>query len=144
VLVERVRALSRDPQRESILILSHGPEDDSENERWLALIDARAGDVRRTAPFRRVRVETLREDWPEKRAASEARIRAFVEQAGRDGGRAIVIPYRVAGFGPYAQVLDALSYVSDGKGLLPSLAVAQWVRRQVEELRGGDFRAPAS
>jgi sirohydrochlorin ferrochelatase len=144
VLVERVRALSRDPQRESILILAHGPEDDAENERWLALIDTRAGAVRRAAPFRRVQVETLREDWPEKRAVSETRIRAFVEQANRDGGSAIVIPYRVAGFGPYAQVLEGFSYVSDGKGLLPSAEVAQWVRRQVDELRGGDFRAPVS
>jgi hypothetical protein len=89
-------------------------------------------------------VETLREDWPEKRAVSETRIRAFVEQANRDGGSAIVIPYRVAGFGPYAQVLEGFSYVSDGKGLLPSAEVAQWVRRQVDELRGGDFRAPVS
>jgi sirohydrochlorin ferrochelatase len=144
VLVERARALSQDPSRESVLILSHGPEDDAENERWLARIDARAEAVRRALPFRRVQVETLREDWPEKRADAEARIRAFVAEAGRDGGRAIVVPYRVAGFGPYASVLEDLTYVSDGKGLIPSLGVERWVRRQVEELRSGPFRAPAA
>lgn len=142
VLVERARALSQDPARESVLILGHGPEDDAENERWLARIDARAAAVRAALPFRRVQVETLREDWPEKRADAEARIRAFVAEAGRDGGRAIVIPYRVAGFGPYASVLKDLTYVSDGKGLIPSVGVEQWVRRQVEELRSGPFRAP--
>ena len=135
VLVERARALSRDPRRESVLILAHGPEDDAENERWIRQIDARADAVRDLAPFRQVRVETLREDWPEKRRASEARIRSFVEEAGRQGGRAIVIPYRVQGFGPYAQVLQGLSYVSDGRGLLPSAEVEQWVRRQAETLR---------
>lgn len=142
VLVERARALSQEPGRESLLILGHGPEDDAENERWLARIDARAETVRRALPFRRVQVETLREDWPEKRIAAEARIRAFVAAAGRDGGRAIVVPYRVAGFGPYASVLKDLTYVSDGKGLIPSPGVERWVRRQVEELRSGPFRAP--
>ena len=139
VMVERVRALSRDPRRESVLILAHGPESDSENARWIRQIDARAEAVRRLAPFRAVRVETLREDWPEERAASEARIRTFVEQASRDGGQAIVIPYRVQGFGPYAQVLRDLSYRSDGKGLVPSAQVEHWVRRQAEALRASLF-----
>jgi sirohydrochlorin cobaltochelatase len=142
VLVERVRGLSRDPARESVLILAHGPEDDGENQRWLTLIDQRAEAVRRTAPFRRVQTETLREDWPDKRKVSEARIRAFAEQAAQDHGRTIVIPYRVAGFGPYADVLKGLNYVADEKGLLPSAEVEHWVRRQVDELRAGPFRTP--
>lgn len=144
VLADRAMALSEDPARESVLILAHGPEDDAENERWLAKIGERAEAVRSAAPFRRVQVETLREDWPEKRAASEARIRAFVEEGGVDSGRVLVIPYRVSGFGPYREVLDGLSYVSDGKGLLPSPQAEQWVRRLVEDLRDDPFRAPLS
>jgi len=142
VLAERVRALSQAPERESVLILAHGPEDDAENERWLALIDARAESVRQAGPFRRVVVETLREDWPEKRAASEARIRAFVSAASEDGGTAIVIPYRVSGFGPYASVLEGFTYRADRRGLLPSVQVEHWVRRQIRELQAGPFRAP--
>jgi len=140
VLAQRALALSREPGRESVLILAHGPEDDDENQRWLAQIDRRAEAVRKAAPFRGVQVETLREDWPEKRKVSEVRIRAFVEQAAKDGGRAIVIPYRVAGFGPYAKVLDGLAYASDSQGLLPSAEVTGWVRRQAETLRSGAFR----
>lgn len=143
VLLDRARALSREPARESVLVLAHGPEDDAENARWLALIGARAQGLRQL-PFRRVEVETLREDWPEKRAASEARIRAFIETARSDGGRAIVIPYRVQGFGPYARVLEGLDYASDGRGLLPSAEVERWVRRQVEQLRAGAFRSPVA
>jgi sirohydrochlorin cobaltochelatase len=140
VLAERARALSRNAGGESVLILAHGPEDDAENERWLARIDERAAAVRQAAPFRAVRVETLREDWPEKRALSEARIRAFVQEANANGGRAIVIPYRVHGFGPYARVLGGLEYASDGRGLIPSAEVERWVRRQADELRAGEFR----
>lgn len=142
VLVERVRALSTDPSRESVLVLAHGPETDEENQRWLSLIDARAEAVRRAGSFRRVQAETLREDWPEKRVASEARIRAFVEQASQNNGRVIVIPYRVAGFGPYADVLKGFDYVADQKGLLPSADVERWVERQVKELSRGPFRKP--
>ncbi|MDP3740593.1 MAG: CbiX/SirB N-terminal domain-containing protein [Hyphomonadaceae bacterium] len=142
VLVERARGLSKDPSRESVLIIGHGPEDDGENQRWLTMIDQRAEAMRRLAPFKRVQVETLREDWPDKRVVSEARIRSFVEQAGQDNGRVLVIPYRVSGFGPYANVLKGLSYEADQKGLLPSAGVEHWVRRQIKELSAGPFRAP--
>lgn len=141
VLVERARALSRDPGRESVLVLAHGPGDDEENRRWLARIDARAQAVRDALPFRHVQVETLREDWPDKREAAERRIRDFIDEASRNGGRAIVIPYRVQGFGPYAKVLDGLRYASDGQGLVPSPQVRLWVRRQAEVLRSDGFRA---
>lgn len=135
VLAARALALSTDPARESVLILAHGPEDDAENERWLARIGRRAEAVRAAAAFRRVEVQTLREDWPEKRAESEERIRAFVTAAAAGDGRVIVIPYRVAGFGPYARVLEGLVYTADRRGLLPSDEVAAWVRRQAEALR---------
>ena len=137
VLAERARALSKEPAKEDVLILAHGPGDDAENQRWLEKIDARAADVRAAQPFRRVQVMTLREDWPEKREAAEAAVRAYVERAKREGGRAIVIPYRVQGFGPYAKVLDGLDYASDGKGLVPDPKVADWVRREAEALRDG-------
>lgn len=142
VLVERARALSEDPARESVLILAHGPGDDAENQRWLQWIDQRAETVRQAMPFRDVRVETLREDWPEERAAAEERIRAFVSGAAEGEGRAIVLPYRVQGFGPYAEVLDGLDYAANERGLLPSVEVEHWVRRQIAELQAGEFEAP--
>jgi sirohydrochlorin cobaltochelatase len=139
VLAERARALSQTPANESVLVIAHGPETDAENERWLQLIAARAASV---TGYRDVHVETLREDWPEKRAASEARIRTYVEQHSQGDGRVLVVPYRLSGFGPYARVLDGLEYASDGRGLIPSPQVEHWVRRQVQELRAGEFRAP--
>lgn len=135
VLARRAQALSREPERENVLILAHGPGDDAENERWLYHLDRRAEIVRKAAPFGAVRVETLREDWPEKRELAEKRIRAFVEQSVQQGRRVLVVPFRIQGFGPYAEVLKGLDYVSDGQGLIPHPFVTQWVSRQIDTLR---------
>jgi len=144
VLADRAAELSKIPAREDVLILAHGPGDDDENARWLAKLDARASAVRSRLPLRRVQVETLREDWPEKRVAAEARIRAFAERAVSEGGKAIVIPYRVHGFGPYAKVLEGIDYTSNGKGLIPHVEVLKWLERQVAALESGAFRAPVA
>lgn len=133
VLASRARDLSRDPAAESVLVIGHGPGDDAENERWLSRMGRLADAVRRDRPYREVRVETLREDWPERRREAQVRIRLFVRQAGERGGRAIVIPFRLSGFGPYAEVLQGLEYASDGRGLLPHPAVTYWIRDQIGE-----------
>lgn len=134
ILVDRVRALSRDPGSESVLILGHGPGDDAENDHWLTLMRERAGRLGEIGRFRNILCETLREDWPEKRAGTEKRIRQFVTVANRDGGHAIVVPFRVSGFGPYKEVLAGLEYVADGRGFCPHPGMTRWVREAVDEV----------
>lgn len=144
VLADRATALSKEPAKEDVLILAHGPGDDAENARWLAKLDERAAVLRSRAPFRRVQVETLREDWPDKRTEAEKRIRAYVERATAEGGKAIVLPFRVQGFGPYARVLEGLDYASDGKGLIPHAEVTRWIEHEITALEAGPFRAPTT
>lgn len=144
VLADRAAALSKAPDHEDVLVLAHGPGDDDENARWIAKLDDRAKAIRARLPFRRVQVETLREDWPEKRVDAERRIRAFVERAGAEGGVAIVIPFRVQGFGPYKKVLEGLTYASDGQGLIPHAEVTTWIERQIGTLEHGAFRSPSA
>ena len=142
VLEERVRSLSHEPAKEDVLILAHGPGDDQENERWIAEINQRTVRFRRDPGFRRIEVMTLREDWPEKREEAEERIRAFVTRANEEGGEAIVVPFRVFGFGPYEEVLEGLEFSSNGKGLIPHVAVSQWLDRQAGSMRNGPFLEP--
>ena len=82
----------------------------------------------------------MREDWPDKRTVAERDVRAFVERAAAEGGKAIVIPFRVHGFGPYASVLNGLQYVSDGHGLIPHPEVARWLEAQITALESGSFQ----
>ncbi len=139
ILAERAKALSQSPAKEDVLILAHGPGDDAENERWIANIDARAEAIRKALPFHEVSVMTLREDWPEKRVAAEEKVKAFVGDAAREGRRAIVIPFRLFGFGPYDKVLEGQEYAADSRGFLPHENVTRWITRQAEELRAGAF-----
>lgn len=144
ILADRARSLSRDAAGEVVLILAHGPADDAENARWLAKLDARAEEVRRALPFRRVEAMTLREDWPEKRAEAERRIRAFVTDAAAEGLTPIVLPFRVHGFGPYAEVLAGLDYIADGHGLIPHPEVTRWIEARIASLHDADFRPVAA
>lgn len=133
ILAERAKALSQSPKTETVLLLGHGPGDDAENARWLAAMDRAAAEVKRARKFKAVRVETLREDWPERRREAVARIRKLAAATAKAGGRFLVVPARVHGFGPYAGVLKNLPYVSDGKGLLPHPLVGEWLKRQAAE-----------
>ncbi len=142
ILAQRALGLSEEPEVEDVLILAHGPGDDEENERWMLALRQRAECLSHYAPFRRVEVLTLREDWPEKRVEAEERIRAFVERARAEGGRALVIPFRVYGFGPYAEVLEGMDYEADRVGLLPHPLVTEWIADRIRELRDAEYRQP--
>lgn len=135
VMLDRARVLSKNPANEDVLILAHGTGTEEENARWLAYMDERAAPLRSGLGFHAVKVATLREDWPEKREAAKQEIRDFVVAAKAEGRTAIVIPFRVHGFGPYAEVLEGLDYVADETGLIPHPAIGRWIERQVEELR---------
>lgn len=142
VLAHRVKILSKNPKKEDVLVLAHGPADDQENNRWLSYISARTKSINKLLPFHRVKAMTLREDWPDKRKIATQDIRAFVKRASDEGRKAIIIPYRTHGFGPYAKVLKGLDYISDGLGLIPHKNVTQWIREQATQLSRGSFTLP--
>ena len=129
IVAERVRDLSRTPESESVLVLAHGVGDDRLNSHWVDRIEQISGEIRRIGSFQDIRVETLREDWRDKRKLAEERIRDFVVRGDRSG-EVLVVPFRVYGFGPYESVLEGLSYRSDGRGLLPHPSVTEWLMKE--------------
>lgn len=136
ILRDRASALSQNPKSESVLIIGHGPASDVENEDWLRKMDGLADSVRASNPYSSVQVETLREDWTGKRAEAERRIREFVQSESSAGRTVLVVPFRLHGFGPYAEVLDGLTYRADGMGFLPDDRIARWVEEEFIRLGG--------
>jgi len=137
ILLHRVKALSNDPKQESVLILAHGPGDEAENERWLANMRMRVQQLYKIGPFRHIECETLREDWPDRRAEAERRIRAYMKLGSENGGRVIVVPFRIAGFGPYKEVLEGFEYVADEKGFCPHPSMTRWIEETAQDCFAG-------
>ena len=85
------------------------------------------------AGFRHVKIATLREDWAPQRAVAEQDIRTWVTVHSKDGHRVIVVPFRVAGFGPYAEVLNGLPYVA-ARSFLPHPAIGDWIQETAQQI----------
>ena len=66
--------------------------------------------------FQAIKVATWREDWPDKRAPSIEKIRAMIEDAKKQGGRAIVIPARITGQGFEKKFLKSKDSGQDAYG----------------------------
>jgi sirohydrochlorin ferrochelatase len=132
IMADRARSSGVSPERADVVLVAHGMGDDEEDAQVLAHMEGAAEELRRMG-FRTARSVTLREDWPAERVVAEARIREWVEAAARRGSPALVVPFRLSGFGPYAEVLEGLSYRST-EGMLPHPLVTLWIEEQARGL----------
>jgi hypothetical protein len=100
--------------------------DDDEDREVVEAMRVIASDLEE-AGFSEAVAATLREDWADARADAEQRIRTWVERAAADDATVLVIPMRLSGFGPYAEVLSGLDYVA-AESLLPHTEIGAWIR----------------
>ena len=140
-LLDRARALSRDPARETVILVAHGEGDDARDLHWRAVLGSLAARMRENGGgrFRSILAGTWREDWPDKREAAAEEVRRFVREAAAGGGRAIVVPARTLGQGPERRLLEGLDFEL-GEGFIPHPLFARWAEEQVRaalaELQG--------
>lgn len=132
ILADRASRVSRDRGSESVLLLAHGMGDEAQNDRVLDAM-AEVAIQLEEAGFAKAAAATLREDWAEKREVAEAAIREFVTNETAVGRDVIVVPMRLSGFGPYAEVLAGLDYVA-ADGLLPHPEITNWIRARATEV----------
>lgn len=134
VLLHRVQEVSREPSKETVILLAHGARSDETNLLWLKKMEAQAQFIKERSkkPFKAIHVATLREDWPEKREKAVEEIRKIIEEASKNGGRAIVISNRITGAGPYQKYLKGLDYIFNGTGIAPHPNLTRWIDLQVE------------
>jgi len=131
ILLERARALSHQPQRETVFLVGHGAVEEDKDRRWLETLGRVAGRVQQRGAFKAVQPATLRDDSPEEvRAKAVRSLREKVQRARRDGGRALVVPVLIArgGIEPkISKALDGLIFAWDGRTLMPHPAIRRWV-----------------
>jgi sirohydrochlorin ferrochelatase len=131
-LLERARELSRDPARETLILVAHGAGEDARNDHWLGILQALARRMRAAGGdrFRAIEVATWREDWPDKREPWIKKVRGLVEDARKDGGKAIVVPARTSAEGPERELLAGLDFEL-GRGFAPHPLFERWVEEQI-------------
>jgi sirohydrochlorin ferrochelatase len=135
ILLERARALSKNPAQETVVLVGHGPVDEEAEAAWLRTMRNLAASVAKNGGFRSVLCATLRDDAPEPvRKAAVADLRKRVERAALDS-RAIVVPYLIARGGVEDHIVVALKglrYAWDAKPLMPHESLARWVLESAE------------
>ncbi len=135
ILLERAKELSSDSAGETVILVGHGPNDESENRLWLKDMEKLAWYVREKGYFKEVKVATWRSDAPKEiRDKAVQELRTIV-QASDKGGRVIVIPHLISSGGVEGEIVDALkglTYAYNGKTLLPHENITKWIEMKVE------------
>ena len=132
-LLDRALALSKNPVRDTIILVAHGSGSDDQNRQWKSALEEIAEHMRKGKgdKFHAIKVATWREDWPDKRAPWIEKVRDMVADAKKEGGDAIVIPARTTGQGPEKKFLAGLEYEL-GSGFAPHPMFVQWVDENVK------------
>ena len=145
ILLERAKALSREAKTETVILVAHGPVDDSAVAAWNDAMAKHAEFVRREGGFRDASFALLRDDAvPSVRASSVKLLRERVA-AGAKGGRALVVPVLIARGGIEGKLpkdLAGLDYAWDGSTLMPHDGFEGWVLLRAAAAAGAAEKAP--
>jgi sirohydrochlorin ferrochelatase len=136
ILAERAKALSKDPSKEALVLVAHGPIEEDDDKAWLADLGKLAEAVRSQLPFAETAVATLRDDAPPPvREAAVKKLRGTVETLSKSYA-VLVVPVVVAPGGIEAKMkkdLDGLEFRWDGRTLAPDALLADWIESRVKE-----------
>jgi len=128
ILVDYVRNISKDPAKETLVLIAHGPEDPNDNSKELANLAVHAaGDVQ---------YGTLQDDAPPAiRQQNVDRMRGWIKAATDAGHRVIVVPVLiVSGSGVSGRIerdLAGLDYINVDKGIAEHPLFDRWIRDTV-------------
>jgi sirohydrochlorin cobaltochelatase len=131
ILASRARSISRNRGQEALIIVAHGPNDEDDNQRWLADMRSLAGRLGQTEKFASIAYLTLRDDAPKPvRDAATAELRGIVQRELSAGRRVLIVPLLVS-FGGIErglrERLDGLTYAMADAGLVPDERLVAWV-----------------
>lgn len=135
ILLDRAQEISEDKSKESVVIVSQGPNDESDNVRWSQILGSLSHRIRERAGFRSVEGVSLRDDAPSAvRARAIQNLRARIQAINNSGSKALVVLLLISQGGienKLALELRGLPYTLNTKPLLPDARLSDWIRSQV-------------
>ncbi|CAI2719322.1 hypothetical protein [Nitrospina watsonii] len=144
ILKDRVLEISKNPEKEQVLLIAHGARDDERDKRWLRIMQKHADYIDRqtNGAFKLIRGLTVREDWPDKHEKALKEIRALIEGGSKDG-RTLIISNRLYGSGRYDEFFDGLEYEMNRKGLALHSNMTRWLDEGIRKTLHKEFSLPA-
>ncbi|HKR10618.1 MAG TPA: CbiX/SirB N-terminal domain-containing protein [Pyrinomonadaceae bacterium] len=137
ILLSRAQSISREPAREVVVVVAHGPVSDDNNNLWLADMGVLVERMRAASGFKRIERLTVRDDAKEPvRSQATAELRKVVERAVGEQNKVLIVPLLLSYGGIEEGVrkrLEGLNYEMSAQGLLPDERLARWVLLMVEE-----------
>ncbi len=133
ILADQIRPVSKDPKNESLILVAHGPNDEADNEKWLACLKVQAAYLQWAHGFRRVDAATIRDDAPKAvKDAAVAALRDRVESYGKDT-RVLIQPVLIS-IGhvqaEIAKLLKGLDYTISASGASTHPLAPEWILQQ--------------
>jgi sirohydrochlorin ferrochelatase len=136
ILVQRAKALSKDPKKESLVLVAHGPIEADDDRAWNEDLQRLADEVREQLPFKHAVGATLQDDAPpEVRKAAVDRLRAQVDKLSKRTD-VIVVPVLISKGGIEGKLktdLAGLQYRWNGQTLAPDPLLAKWIESRVAQ-----------
>lgn len=140
MIADYARELSTDPKEEVVVLVSHGPTEDADNQRNLALLGRIAARLKETGGYSDVRCMSMQNDAPTAiRAANGRKLRQLVEDANREGKRVLIVTNLNTQRSIQQQVeadIAGTQYVFNRKGLVDHPDYAKWVDAMAREAMG--------
>jgi sirohydrochlorin cobaltochelatase len=131
ILLARAREISREPRKEVVVVVAHGPVSNEENDRWLADMRLLVDIMRAKSGFSRIEYLTVRDDAPEPiRSRATEELRAVVKRALDEKSKVLIVPLLLSYGGIEEGIkkrLDGLEYNLSKHALLPDERLADWV-----------------
>jgi sirohydrochlorin ferrochelatase len=133
ILADQLRPYATNASAQSVVLVAHGPNEDSENERWLGHLGDHAERLRKEFGFARVDAATLRDDAPKAvREAATEKLRSMVLDASAKS-QVLVLPVLVSVGHVQDEIKKRLAglncEVLQG-GIANHPLAAEWIREQ--------------
>jgi len=136
ILADNVKAVSRDPAAEAVVLIAHGPEDPDDNAKELVNLGRQADTVRRETGISEVIYGTLQDDAPPAiRQGNVDRIREQMQALEAKGKRLIVAPVLMTSQGGVTgrikRDLGGLDYELIDKGITEHALFSAWINQTI-------------
>lgn len=144
ILLSRANTISREPKKEVVVLVAHGPVLDEENNKWVGDMAVLAEAMRPRSNFRRIEYLTVRDDAPEPvRSQATELLRSVVKKATDEGDKVLIVPLLLSFGGIEKGIikrLEGLEYTMTDQALLPDERLAKWVLLSVESSLGANTK----